>query len=144
MATKKHRVLATNPKPKDGPPEVVVQDGTVKYYIICPVEEGLYEIYFGKAYLGESTSLKGAEQFLDRGGATAPVLIQNPNGGYTMYEYNRPSKSNPSKKKRKKATKTRAKKKPTKKRTYKLTLSGTGSDGQTATDSGKLKVKRKG
>ena len=86
MVTKKHRVLATNPTPKDGQSEVVVQDGSIKYYIICPVEEDLYEIYFGKAYLGESASLKGAEQFLDRGGAIRgdrlDVFFSETNGGH--------------------------------------------------------------
>ena len=38
---------------------------------------------------------------------------------------------------------TAAKKKPIKKGTYKLALTVTGSDGQTATDSGNLKVKKK-
>jgi hypothetical protein len=109
MAAKGHRVLVTNP---DG--EKIVLRGIAKYYVIVPVGEELFEVHYGGKYLGESTSLSGAEKFIQRGGASAPVLIQNPNGGYEMYKhkYKAPAKSNPKKKsKKKKSTKKRATKK---------------------------------
>ena len=111
-----HRVNVTNPRPASGEAEVVVR-GSAKYYLIVPVGEDLFEIHYGGKYLGESTSLSGAESFIQRGGASAPVLIQNPNGGYEMYTYNSPTpkKSNPKKKSKKRAKK-RSKKKATRKK----------------------------
>lgn len=125
-ARKYHRVLATNPRSDEA--ELVVRGGA-KYYLIIPIGEELFEIHYGGKYLGESTSLSGAESFIKRGGASAPVLIQNPSGGYEMYKYNTPAKSNPKKgkkkskkrgkKRSKKAAKKRGKKKSTKKKSTK-------------------------
>ena len=108
MAKKGHRVLITNP---DG--EEIVLRGIAKYYVIVPVSEDLFEVHYKGKYLGESDTLEGAEKFIKRGGASAPVLIKNPNGGYEMRtnKYKSPSKS-----KKKSTKKKAAKRKPAKKK----------------------------
>jgi flagellar biosynthesis GTPase FlhF len=109
---KSHRVLVTNP---DGE-EVVLRD---RCYIIIPVKDDLFEVHFRGKYLGESTSISGADKFIQRSGAAAPVLIKNPNGGYEMHKYKSP-KANPKKKTKKKVTKKKAaKRKPAKKKSTK-------------------------
>jgi len=113
MARKKHKVLVTNPVSTG---EADVLRKAITCYIIVPVEEDLFEIYLGKTYLGESSSLKQAQEFINRGGDDAPVLIKNPSGGYEVYKYKSPSKSNPGKKCN---PKKRRKKRKTKKKTAK-------------------------
>jgi len=98
MATQHHRVFVSNPRSSSGDVDVVVR-GKTRYYLIVPIAEDLFEIHFDGKYLGESGSLSGAERFINRGGADAPVLIQQPNGGLKMYKYKSPS-SNPKKKKK--------------------------------------------
>ena len=125
--SKGHRVLVTNPGG-----ERIVLNGKAKYYEIIPVGKNLFEVHYGGKYLGESESLSGAEKFISRGGASAPVLIKNPNGGYEMYKYSTP-KSNPPKKKKakKKATKKKStKKKSTKKKATKSAPKKKLSSGQ--------------
>ena len=91
------RIQVANPRGKNGEAEVIVR-GREKYFLIIPIEAGLFEIHYGGKYLGESTSLSGANTFIQRGGANAPVLIKNPDGGYEMYHYKSPAKKNPQKK----------------------------------------------
>ena len=109
MPSKKHKVLITNPLPSEGQPDVVIKGIVAKGYIIVPIEASLFEVYMGKKYLGEAETMSQVKKLIKRDGADAPVLIQNPNGGYEMFSYNRPS-SNPKKRKAKKAKK-RTKKK---------------------------------
>ena len=119
MPSKKHKVLITNPMPREGHPDVVVKGIVAKGYIIVPIEAGLFEVYMGKQYLGEAETMAQVKKLITRDGADAPVLIQNPNGGYEMYSYKSPS-SNPKKKAKKKATKRKpAKKKAAKKKATK-------------------------
>jgi hypothetical protein len=113
MPPRKHRVLITNPQPIGGKPDMVVKGVVAKGYIIVPIEAGLFEVYMGNKYLGEAEGDAQIRKLIERDGASAPVLIQNPNGGYEMYSYTRPT-GNP-KKKRKKAAK--KKKKATKRKT---------------------------
>ncbi len=115
MPSKKHNVLITNPLPREGQPDVIVKGITAKGYIIVPIEASLFEVYMGKKYLGEAETMAQVKKLIKRDGAAAPVLIQNPNGGYEMYSYNRPS-SNPKKKSKAKKAKKRAKKKAPRKK----------------------------
>src|SRR3990167_4020375 len=113
MQPKNHRVMVVNPRPRDGNAKTVIRSGQ-KFYLIKPISSELYEIYYNKKYLGESTSLSGVDRFIQRCWASAPVLIQNTNGGYEMYQYKSPviggETKNPKKKSKKKASKKRAKK----------------------------------
>ena len=128
MAVESYRILATNPRSSGGEEDFIVR-GNSRYYLINPTDEGLFEISYGDRYLGESDSLKGAERFIARGGAQAPVLIAN-DGGYKMYKYkspgemetespDSPTKKNPAKKKKKKKKKKAGKKKVAKKKSGK-------------------------
>lgn len=113
MPSKKHKVLITNPLPREGQPDVVVKGIVAKGYIIVPIEASLFEVYMGKKYLGEAETMAQVKKLIKRDGADAPVLIQNPNGGYEMFSYNRPSsnpKKNPKKNPEKNPHKRKAKK----------------------------------
>ena len=144
-ATKTHRVLATNPRSSSGEAGIVVR-GPDKYYLIIPIDKDLFEIHFGGKYLGESSSLSGAESFIQRGSASAPVLIKNPSGGYEMFKYKSPTKSNPKKKRKKakkKATKRKAKKKVTKRKTKKKAKKKSTKKKATKRKVAKRKTKKK-
>lgn len=107
LPRKKHRVLITNPHAIGGKPNVVVQGVKTQGYIIVPIEAGLFEVYMGNTYLGEAESDAQIRKLIERDGASAPVLIQNPSGGYEMYSYSRPT-GNPKKKRKKGAKKKKA------------------------------------
>ena len=120
MAAKKYKVLITNPVSEGGHPDVVIKGVVVKGYIAVPVEAGIFEVYYGKKYLGEAITKSQIKQLIERDGADAPVLIQNPNGGYEQmpFKYKSPS-SNPKKKRGKKKAKKRKAKRRTKKKATK-------------------------
>ncbi len=147
MPSKKHKVLITNPLPRKGQPDVVVKGITAKGYIIVPIEASLFEVYMGKKYLGEAETMAQVKKLIKRDGADAPVLIQNPNGGYEMYSYNRPSsnpKKNPKKnpKAKKKAKKRPKKKAPRKKKATKKAKKKTSPAKKKRISKAKKKVKK--
>jgi hypothetical protein len=113
MADDSYRVLVTNPVPCGtccG--DIVARDSISRAYIIVPDDDGTYLLYLEGAYIGEGSSLPEIETIIHEDGARSEsVLIENTDGGYTVYTYKSPKakKKNPKRKTAKrKATKKKA------------------------------------